>query len=61
MIGLVDANNFYVSCERVFNPALEGKPVGVMSRNEPVFLKNGLKSFQYFQLLKIFLSPSIRV
>ncbi|WAM56676.1 Y-family DNA polymerase [Vreelandella venusta] len=34
MIGLVDANNFYVSCERVFNPALEGKPVGVMSNND---------------------------
>jgi len=34
VIGLVDANNFYVSCERVFNPALEGKPVGVMSNND---------------------------
>ncbi len=34
MIGLVDANNFYVSCERVFNLALEGKPVGVMSNND---------------------------
>lgn len=34
MIGLVDANNFYVSCERVFDPFLEGKPVGVMSNND---------------------------
>ncbi|PCF95256.1 Y-family DNA polymerase [Vreelandella nigrificans] len=34
MIGLVDANNFYVSCERVFSPALEGKAVGVMSNND---------------------------
>lgn len=34
MIGLVDANNFYVSCERVFQPQLEGKPVGVMSNND---------------------------
>ncbi|CAH1045353.1 Y-family DNA polymerase [Halomonas sp. TD01] len=34
MIGLVDANNFYVSCERVFNPTLESKPVGVMSNND---------------------------
>lgn len=34
MIGLIDANNFYVSCERVFQPRLEGKPVGVMSNND---------------------------
>lgn len=34
MIGLVDANNFYVSCERVFQPKLEGRPVGVMSNND---------------------------
>ncbi|QFU01607.1 DNA polymerase IV [Halomonas sp. THAF5a] len=34
MIGLVDCNNFYVSCERVFQPRLEGVPVGVMSNND---------------------------
>lgn len=34
MIGLVDCNNFYVSCERVFNPALCGKPVVVLSNND---------------------------
>jgi len=34
MIALVDCNNFYVSCERVFNPRLEGKAVGVMSNND---------------------------
>ncbi|MFA5713012.1 MAG: Y-family DNA polymerase [Bacteroidales bacterium] len=34
MIGLADCNNFYVSCERVFNPALKGVPVLVLSNND---------------------------
>ncbi|MBS1990571.1 MAG: Y-family DNA polymerase [Cyanobacteria bacterium SZAS LIN-2] len=32
--ALVDCNNFYVSCERVFNPKLAGKPVVVLSNND---------------------------
>ena len=32
--ALIDANNFYVSCERVFNPKLEGRPVVVLSNND---------------------------
>ncbi|MCA1788801.1 MAG: Y-family DNA polymerase [Thioalkalivibrio sp.] len=32
--ALVDANNFYVSCERVFNPRLEGRAVVVLSNND---------------------------
>jgi len=31
---LVDCNNFYVSCERLFNPKLENKPVIVLSNND---------------------------
>lgn len=34
MFALVDCNNFYVSCERVFNPRLEGRPVVVLSNND---------------------------
>ncbi len=32
--ALVDCNNFFVSCERVFRPALEGRPVVVLSNND---------------------------
>lgn len=34
LFALVDGNNFYVSCERLFNPALEGRPVVVLSNND---------------------------
>ena len=34
MFGLVDGNNFYASCERVFNPALRGQPVCILSNND---------------------------
>ncbi len=33
-IALVDCNNFYVSCERVFQPELRGRPVVVLSNND---------------------------
>src|SRR5271155_2707886 len=34
MFALVDCNNFYASCERVFQPKLRGKPVIVLSNND---------------------------
>jgi DNA polymerase V len=34
MYALVDCNNFYVSCERLFQPALRGVPVVVLSNND---------------------------
>ncbi|WP_066222361.1 Y-family DNA polymerase [Formosa haliotis] len=34
MYALVDCNNFYASCERVFNPNLRGKPIAILSNND---------------------------
>ena len=34
MYGLIDCNNFYASCERVFNPALRNRPIIVLSNND---------------------------
>ena len=34
MLALVDGNNFYVSCERMFRPDLLGRPVVVLSNND---------------------------
>lgn len=34
VFALVDVNNFYVSCERAFNPKLEGVPMVVLSNND---------------------------
>lgn len=33
-IALIDCNNFYVSCERLFDPRLRGKPVVVLSNDD---------------------------
>ncbi|TDB60074.1 Y-family DNA polymerase [Arundinibacter roseus] len=34
MYALIDCNNFYASCERVFNPKINGKPIVVLSNND---------------------------
>ena len=34
MIAIADCNNFYASCERVFCPSLNGKPVVILSNND---------------------------
>ncbi|MDW0359840.1 Y-family DNA polymerase [Halomonas venusta] len=63
MIALVDCNNFYVSCERVFNPALEGRPVGVLSNNDGCIVarSNELKAMGVeMGTAKHLLPPSIR-
>ena len=33
-IALIDCNNFYASCERVFDPHLKNKPIVVLSNND---------------------------
>ena len=58
MIALVDGNNFYVSCERVFDRSLLGRPVAVLSNNDgccvamsPEFKALGIaRGTPYFQL-----------
>lgn len=49
MIGLADCNNFFVSCERVFRPALLGRPVIVLSNNDgcAVALSNEAKALGF--------------
>lgn len=34
LYALLDGNNFYVSCERIFDPRLQGRPVVVLSNND---------------------------
>jgi len=62
LIALVDANNFYVSCERVFRPDLIGKPVAVLSNGDGCIvarskevkdlgIKMGVPLFQIQQLV----------
>jgi len=34
LIALVDCNNFYASCERLFRPDLHNKPIAVLSNND---------------------------
>jgi len=62
LIALVDGNNFYVSCERVFRPDLIGRPVIVLSNNDgcvvarsqetkALGIKMGVPLFQIQQLV----------
>ena len=63
LFALIDCNNFYVSCERVFQPALSGKPVVVLSNNDGCVIARseeakalgipmGLPAFQLADLLQ---------
>ena len=63
MYALVDCNNFYASCERAFNPLLNGKPVVVLSNNDGCVIARsneakelgipmGALAFEYADLFK---------
>ena len=62
MYALVDCNNFYASCERVFNPKLNHKPIVVLSNNDGCviarsneakpFIPMGAAAFKYKDVFK---------
>lgn len=63
VFALIDCNNFFVSCERIFRPDLEGKPVVVLSSNDGCMvarsneakalgLPMAAPAFKYRQILK---------
>ncbi len=60
-IGLIDCNNFFASCECIFEPSLKNKPLGILSNNDGCFIarSNELKSLgvamgaPYFQVKDI--------
>lgn len=69
MYGIVDCDNCYVSCERVFRPDLKDKPVVVLSNNDGCVVarsneakKMGIKAgTAYFQLQQLFPNEKIAV
>lgn len=62
MYALVDCNNFYASCERVFRPDLTDKPIVVLSNNDgcviarsreaKAFIPMGAPVFQYEEVIR---------
>ena len=68
-IALIDCNNFYASCERIFNPKLIGRPIVVLSNNDGCIItrsaeakKLGLKMGEpYFKAKKIIKKNNVKV
>ncbi|HEU4789736.1 MAG TPA: S24 family peptidase [Flavobacterium sp.] len=63
MYALVDCNNFYASCERVFQPKFNGKPLAILSNNDGCVISSsneakaagvpmGAPAFQIKELIK---------
>ena len=69
VFALVDCNNFYVSCERVFQPFLENVPVLVLSNNDgcAIARSNEVKALgvkmgtPFFQMRELIEKNSVRV
>lgn len=69
MIALADCNNFYASCERVFNPGLIGQPVVVLSNNDGCVIsrseeakKLGIKmAVPAYQIEKLIIKNQVKV
>ena len=69
MYALIDCNNFYVSCERIFDPSLHGVPVAILSNNDGcvVARSNELKALDvnmglpYFKMKEIYAQHGIQV
>ena len=69
MIGLLDCNNFYVSCERLFNPKLLEKPVIILSNNDGCVISRSEEAKQigvkmgepFFKLKKFIMDNNISV
>ncbi|MNT33998.1 DNA polymerase V subunit UmuC [compost metagenome] len=57
MFALVDVNSFYTSCETVFRPHLQGKPVDVVSNNDGCIIS---RSEDYVEL-KVKLAKGILI
>ena len=68
-IALVDCNSFYVSCERLFNPSINKKPVVVLSSNDGCVISRsteakslGIKMGEpYFKVKKIVEENSVKI
>jgi len=65
MYALIDCNNFYASCERVFNPSLRNQPVVVLSNNDGCVIARsneakvcgipmGAPAFEYQQTFELY-------
>jgi DNA polymerase V len=69
MIYLIDCNNFYASCERLFNPSLQNKPVVVLSNNDGCVIARSQEAkklgipmgMPFFSLQKNFTEQNIHI